>query len=334
MASRGGGRRTFTALTVAATAGFGVAACGDDDSNQDSPVLASGSATVNPITAAVARDTGASVDQTTNGTLEGFERFCAGETHINNASEAIPGDGQATDFMAMCEENGVDYVELPVALDTITLVRHADNSAVDDLTAGELRAIWEPGSEITTWSDVRGEWPDEEISLVGRGEGSATFDYFTTVVTGESGAIRDDYEAVDDPAEISAKIADDPNALGFTGVGNYLDDQDNLDQLATVSIDGVEPSLENAQDGSYGPLARPLFIYVSTEALEGGDISDFASDYVDRVADLLPSVYFYPLPGDAYDLVGERLDHRTTGSVYEGDPFSGGDVVELLQDAR
>ncbi|HIW91389.1 MAG TPA: substrate-binding domain-containing protein [Candidatus Corynebacterium avicola] len=335
-------RRTSTTLGVLTTAGITLAAltaCGDDNSadgdSGSGTITVSGSATVAPITSAVARDTGVDVDQSTEGSIAGFERFCTGETHINNASESIPGPGEETDFLAMCEENGVDFVELPVALDTITLIRHADNDLVNDLTAGELQAIWEPDSDITTWSDVRDDWPEEEINLIGRGPGSGTFDYFTRTVTGTAGEIRDDYTAVDDPTELNEAVAEDPYALGFTGVGSYLEDADNRDQLSTISVDGVEPSLEDAQDGSYGPLARPLFIYVSTEALDdsdGGspDVEGFVGDYLDRVADLLPSTYFYPLPDEAYEQVQQRFSDRTTGSLTDGEPVDGATLLDEL----
>lgn len=330
-------RRTAVFTTALATAAVTLAACGDDstDSSGSGAVTVSGSATVNPVTSAVSRDSGIGIDQSSDGTLAGFEIFCSGDSDINNASEAIPGAEENTDYMAMCEDNDVDYVELPVALDTVSLIRHADNDAVDDLTSEELRDIWSPDSDITTWSDVRPEWPDEEIALVGRGEGSGTFDYFTRVVTGTPGEIRDDYEAVDSPTGVNDYIADNPWALGFSGIGNYLEDVDNRDMLSTVSIDGVQPSLENAQDGSYGPLTRPLFIYVSTEALDDNErVGEFVDYYIDNVHDLLPNTYVHRLPEEAYDLVKQRFDNRTTGSLYAGDNSAtdgGQNVVELLR---
>lgn len=319
--------RTRTTLGVLTAPGItltAVTACGDDndtDSSSDAgssgAITVSGSATVAPITSAVSRDTDVDVDQSSEGTIAGFERFCAGESQVNNASESIPGPGQETDFIAQCEENDVDFVELPVALDTITLIRHIDNDLVDDLTTEELQSIWDPDSDISTWSDVREEWPYEEITLIGRGPGSCTFDYFTRTVTGTAGEIRDDYTAVDDPTELNEAVAEDPYALGFTGVGSYL---------------------ENAQDGSYGPLARPLYLYVSAEALDDSDDADgdspdvegFIGDYLDRVADLLPSTYFYPLPDDAYDKVQQRFTDRTTGSLSEGTPSDGAELLEKL----
>lgn len=321
--------RLFAAGAATATATV-LASCASD-ADADETIEISGSATVQPITAAVARDLGDSVSQEATGTLNGFEEFCSGGTDINNASEAIPGPGQNVDYMSMCDENGVEYVELPVAFDTLSLIRNNDNTAVDDVTLSEIQAIWAPDSDITTWSDVRPEWPDEEINLVGRGHGSATFDYFTNVAVGADGDIRDDYEVIDDPEDLSQAVAEDPWALGFTGVGSYLAAADHRDDISTVTVDGVEPSLENSQDGSYSPLTRPLFIYVSLDALQNKDsVEDFVTGYLDKVAETVPRVYFYPLPDAAYDQVRSRFVSREVGSLFDGDPHSGEDVTELL----
>lgn len=317
---------TPLAVTTGLAGALLLSACGGSD-----PVEISGSTTVAPVTALAAREAGVDIDQAEEGTVAGFERFCEGQTPINNASEAIPGAGQPVDYVQLCADNGVDFVELPIGLDALSLVRHVDNDRVEDLTLEELRAIWAPDSEVTTWSDVRPEWPEEEIVLVGRPAESGTFEYFTHHVTGEVGAIRDDYRTTHDLDELAGWIAEEPYALGFMGAGNYLSaPEESRDRLTTVAVDGVEPGRENAQDGSYAPLTRPLFLYVSLEALEDEEIESFVTGYVEQAASLMPRTYFYALSEDTYAQVEQRLADRVTGSVYEGDPYRSEPVGDLL----
>lgn len=321
-------------LALGAMGALTLTACGEGDTEQTaSPIVARGSTTVAPITELVANDGGFDVDITAEGTTTGFDTFCTGDVAINNASEAIPGEDAETDYISLCEENGVEFVELPIALDTLAVVRNSANDFASDLTMDELQAIWEPGSEVTTWSDVRQEWPDEEIELVGRPAGSGTFDYFTHHVNGEAGEIRDDYRKTDDLDQLATWISQDDNALGFMGIGNYFTaaDDEVREELSTISIEGVDPSLENAQNGSYTPLTRPLFIYVNVDSLDNDDnVEEFVTHYVENAYDLMPRTFFYRLSEDDYDNVRERLDSRTTGSLYEGDPFRSESVSDLL----
>ncbi|QNG20223.1 PstS family phosphate ABC transporter substrate-binding protein [Rhodococcus triatomae] len=318
-----------TAIVAAAALTASLAACGGN--GESTPIEISGSATVAPVTAAIARDGRFAVDIAAEGTLAGFERFCAGETAINNASEAIPGAGQRIDFVQMCADNGVEFIELPIALDALSLVRNENNSFASDLTFDELSRIWSPDSDVQTWQDVREEWPDRQISLFGRPEGSATFEYFTHFVTGEAGRIRSDYRATDDMAELAGWVAEDDDSLGFMGVGNYLAaDEEYRDRISNVAIDGVTPSRENAQSGRYTPLTRPLFLYVSTDMLDDPNVAEFVEYYIDTVNEMLPRVYFYALPDAAYPLVRQRFDDRVTGTMFGGDPFSDLPVVDAL----
>ncbi len=296
-------------------------------------IVVSGSSTVAPITQRIALEGRFAVDVAEEGTTAGFERFCTGESDINNASEAIPGAGQPVDYVQLCADNGVEFIELPIALDALSVVRHVDNDFATDLTLAELRAIWEPGSTVTTWRDVRAEWPEEEVRLAGRPPGSGTFDYFTHHVTGEVGAIREDYRATNDLDELASWIAEEPYGLGFMGVGNYLAaDEEARDVLTTVAVDGVEPSLADAQQGRYQPLTRPLFIYVSVEALaEDEEVARFVEHYLQSVEEVLPRVYFYGLPTEAYDLVAGRFAARTPGTLYGGDPYTEIDLLEALR---
>lgn len=297
-------------------------------------VTISGSSTVAPITTAMANQGGFEVEVAAEGTLDGFERFCSGETAINDASEAIPGAGQDVDYMAKCADAGVEYVELPIALDAITLVRNLENEFAGDLTMAELAQIWSPDSEVTTWSDIRPEWPDREIRLYGRPAGSGTFDYFTQRVTGEAGSIREDYQSSDDIDELASWIAEDIDGLAFMGAGNYLSvDGEDRNRLSNVDVDGVAATREHAQDGSY-PLTRPLFLYVSIAALGSEGVADFVSYYVDNVETLLPRVYYYALPSEVYSLLQQRVDDRVTGTIFGGDPFADVNVLEALQTSQ
>lgn len=323
--------RLRISLLSVATAATLLAGCTPSSSGSGG-IIISGSSTVAPITQAVALDGNVQIDLAEEGTTAGFERFCTGESHINNASTAIPGAGQPVDYVQLCEDNGVEFIELPIALDALSIVRHIDNDFVTDLTRDELRSIWEPDSEVVTWSDVRPDWPDEQIELAGRPSGSGTFDYFTHHVNGEVGAIRDDYRTTNDLGEPATWIAEDANALGFMGVGNYLAaDETSRDVITTVAVNGIEPSLMNAQGGTYSPFTRPLFIYVSLSALDTQDgLTEFVEHYLEVAYDILPRVYFYRLPHEAYDLVTERFASRTTGSLLDGDPYADASIVDLL----
>ncbi|MBB3037538.1 PstS family phosphate ABC transporter substrate-binding protein [Hoyosella altamirensis] len=324
-------QRALPVVSVAALALLVTPGC--SSSEAAAPIEVSGSSTVAPITEAIARDGRFDVAVTPEGTTDGFARFCNGETPINNASEAIPGPGQRTDYVAMCAENGVEYIELPIGLDALSLVRNEANDFAQDLTLDELKRIWSPDSGITRWSDIRPDWPAEAISLYGRPDGSGTFDYFTHFAVGEAGSIRSDYRATDDMAELARWIAEDENSLGFMGAGNYLAaDEEYRDRIANVSVEGVAPSRSNAQDGTYQPFTRPLFIYVSASAAEDAAVADFVEYYLRTVRGMLPRVFFYALPADAYPLVQQRFDDRITGTMFGGDPFTARPIMETLQE--
>lgn len=323
-------RKVFALSAVGALA---LTACSAEAEEATNPIVARGSTTVAPITELIANDGGYNVEITAEGTTNGFDAFCTGDVAINNASEAIPGEDAETDYLSLCEENGVEFIELPIALDTLAVVRNSANDFAGDLTMDELQAIWEPGSDVTTWSDVREDWPDEEIELVGRPAGSGTFDYFTHHVNGEAGEIRDDYRKTDNLDQLATWISEDDNALGFMGIGNYFTSADDevRDELATVSIEGVDPSLENAQNGTYTPLTRPLFIYVNLDSLEEDEnLEEFVTYYVDNAYEIMPRTFFYRLGEDDYENVRARLEDRTTGSIYEGDLFRSEPVSDLL----
>ncbi|OLT16365.1 phosphate ABC transporter substrate-binding protein [Serinicoccus sp. CUA-874] len=323
--------RSSTLAAAGAVLLASLAACSGDGgaaTPADGTIQVSGSSTVAPITEEMADLGRFEIQVAAEGTGDGFDRFCAGETVINDASTAI-----TTEQIAACEDEGVDFVEVPIALDALTVIRHEDNTFATDLTTDELRAIWEPDSQVRTWRDVRDDWPEQEIGLYGRPEGSGTFDYFTYRTSGEAGAIRGDYEATDDMAELTGWVADDPQALAFLGVGNYLAaDGEQRDQITNVSIDGVAPTLENAQSGDYAPFTRPLFLYVSTSALEqDAEVGEFVDYYLEHLDQVLPLVYFYPLSDEVADLAEQRWEARTTGSAFDGQPVDATALAAALE---
>lgn len=220
-----------------------------------------------------------------------------------------------------------------MGLDAVTLVRNDEADFLAELSLDQLAQLWSADSEIARWSDLDPNWPDEEVGLYGRPAGSGTLVHFTAEVLGEDGEIRSDYQGSDEINELSEWIAADPNGIGFMGVGNYLaTDGDIRRDLNNVAVEGVTPTRENTQAGQY-PLARPLFVYVSVDALEDQTVDEFMSHYVEHVEQMLPRVFYYPLPQEAYELIGSRLRDRVTGTAFEGVTTGDFDVVERLRES-
>ncbi|GAB97175.1 phosphate transport system substrate-binding protein [Kineosphaera limosa] len=319
-----------SAVVLPLVAALGLASCGARLGSGSGPIEVSGSSTVAPITTLVAREGGFDVTVEAEGTGSGFERFCAGETAINNASTAIPGAGQPVDYVAQCEQSGIEFLELPIGLDAISVVRNSQASFVDELTRAELRSIWAADSGVSSWSQVRAEWPDEPIGLYGRPDTSGTHASFSHAITQNADGLRTDYTATDDLAQLSQWIADDPGGLGYMGVGNYLSTtHEHQARVTTVAVDGLQPSLADAQSGRYGNLTRPLFLYVSTKALEDEGVARFVEYYLESAPSVLPRTYFYPLDRGAYIHTKERFAARTAGTVYGGDPFASIEAAQV-----
>ena len=297
-----------SALPVTLFLALGLTACGGQDQNTASggegdalsgEVLVDGSSTVEPLTSAAGEffleeqpDVDVSVG--TSGTGGGFEVFCQGQTDISNASRPIKDEE-----IAACEEAGIEYTELQVATDALTVVTSADNDFITCLTTEELKTLWAPEAEgkITTWDQVNPDFPAEEIELYGPGTDSGTFDYFTDEINGEEGASRTDYNASEDDNVIVQGVGGSPNALGYFG---YTYFEENSDALKAVEIDSgegcVAPSAEAAQDGSYTPLARPLFIYVNNaSAAEKPQVKAFVDFYASNDADIAEAAAYIPL---------------------------------------
>ncbi|MBF0385141.1 MAG: PstS family phosphate ABC transporter substrate-binding protein [Candidatus Omnitrophica bacterium] len=299
-----------------------------------------GSSTVFPITEAVAEEfqkenTSIKVMVGISGTGGGFKRFTRGETDISDASRPIKGSEQQAS-----RENGIDYIELPVAYDGLAVMVNPNNTWANYLTVAELKKIWEPESQskITKWSQIRDGFPDIEISLFGPGTDSGTFDYFTEAICGKSGASRGDYTASEDDNILVEGIASDTPALGYFGLAYY---EQNKDKLKLVPIDDqnelngsgpISPSMKTVMDSTYQPLARPIFIYVSAQSAGKEEVRKFVEFYLTNAAKLVEEVGYIPLPAEAYQAALERFRKGIKGSVFASkDKTVGLSMAELLR---
>ncbi|MDX6440081.1 MAG: phosphate transport system substrate-binding protein [Gaiellaceae bacterium] len=259
-------------------------------------IEADGSSTVGPYTTAAAerfqqQNPGVQVTVGVSGTGGGFERFCRGETDLSDASRPIK-DEEA----AACKAKGIEYVEFQVANDALTVVVNKDNDWAKCLTVKQLATIWGPGSKVSNWNQVDQSFPDVKLSLFGPGTDSGTFDYFTEVINGEAGASRSDYAASEDDNTIVTGVAGEKGGLGYFGFSYF---EENQDKLNAVEIDGgdgcVAPSVKTAQDGTYKPLSRPLFIYVKTDALKRPEVEAFLRYILDNETAIADAAQFVPL---------------------------------------
>ncbi|MDX5962020.1 PstS family phosphate ABC transporter substrate-binding protein [Rhodococcus opacus] len=308
------------AAVVAVAAGLALAACGgnDDTGGADGatisgPVVIDGSSTVEPLSSAAAElfmgenpDTNVTVG--TSGTGGGFEKFCAGETDVSDASRPIE-DSE----IAVCEQHGIAYSQLTVANDALSVVVNPENDWADCLTVAQLNAIWAPGSTVNNWNQVDPSFPNEPLQLFGAGSDSGTFDYFAQAVNGEEGASRTDYNPTEDDNITVQGVAATRGALGYFGY-SYL--EANADKVKGVAIDGgngcVSPSAETARDGSYTPLSRELFIYVSDAALQKPQVVSFADFYLRSNAEIVEAAGFIPLTDDQIKVALNQLDELNT----------------------
>jgi phosphate transport system substrate-binding protein len=272
-------------------------------------VIADGSSTVGPLTTAAAEafrevQPGVNVEVGISGTGGGFERFCAGETDLSDASRPIKDDEE----VPICADAGIEYVDYTVAIDALTVVVNIDNDWVDCLTVEQLETIWEPAAEgeITNWNQIDPSFPDQALSLAGPGTDSGTFDYFTDEINGEEGASRADYNASEDDNVIVQAVAGDKGGLGYFGFTYY---EENQDSLKAVEIDGgegcVAPSVDTARDGSYAPLSRPLFVYAKTESIQTKpQVAGFMDYYLNNLDAIAEAAQYVPVPED---VVSENL---------------------------
>ncbi len=292
-----------------------------------------GSSTVFPITEAVAEEFGDLTNGNVrtvvgiSGTGGGFKKFCAGETVISDASRPIK-----QKEVDLCAAAGIEYIEIPVAIDGLSVLVNPDNDFVECLTVEQLNTIWSPESEgvVTMWNQVDPSWPAEEIKLYAPGVDSGTFDYFTEAVNGDGGVSRGDFVASEDDNVLVQGISGDEFSLGYFGYAYYVENQD---KLKAVPVDGgagcVAPTDEAINDGSYAPLSRPLFIYVRADAAQEDHVAEFVRYYLNENGRRLAALVGYiPFPDEVYNLSLAKFDARTTGTVFGGDNAFKGPVAE------
>jgi phosphate transport system substrate-binding protein len=294
-----------------------------------------GSSTVFPIVEAVAEEfgilTGGNVRVTVgiSGTGGGFKKFCNSETDVSDASRPIK-----QKEVDMCSLEGVKYIELPVAIDGLTVMVNKSNDFVECMTIDELNKIWSPESEdvVTTWDQIRPEWPNEKMDLYAPGVDSGTFDYFTETVNGESQASRGDFTASENDNVLIQGISGSKYSLGYFGYAYYAE---NIDKLKAVAIDGgngcVIPNDEVINDGTYAPLSRPLFIYVSQDSSDTPHGSEFVKYFLGAEGQTLVAESGYiPFPQEVYDFGMTKFLDGITGTVFGGDNAQKGSVAEVL----
>ena len=291
---------------------FTLAGCGSNSTGEtgqlSGEVTIDGSSTTFPVTEAIAEEflavnSDIRVPIGISGTGGGFKKFIVDETDINNASRPIKDEEAQT-----AKENGVEYTELTVAFDGLSVLVNPENTWVDYLTVEELNEIWNPDSSIKLWQDVRSEWPAVEIKFYAPGTDSGTFDYFTDEINGESGAIRSDFIGSEDDNVLVQGIAGDKNALGFFGYAYYEENQDKLKIVPIDNGDGpVEPTYDTIKSGKYEPLSRPLFIYVNNKSLEKPEVKEFVTFYLETTKDIVREVGYIALPDEDYETMLERI---------------------------
>ncbi len=330
-------RNATLSVALSATTALAFTACTGGDA--PAIVAVDGSSTVFPISEAVAEGfQGANPARVTvgvSGTGGGFQKFCAGEVAVTGASRPIkPSEVEA------CEAAGIEYIELPVAYDGIAVVINPENTWATEMTVEELAALWRPEAQetVTTWSNIRSGWPDEEIHLFAPGVDSGTYDYFTKAIVGTEHASRGDITSSEDDNVLVQGVSGDRLALGFFGFAYYSENADSLTAVAVNDGDdsngagGIQPSVTAVADGTYQPLSRPIFVYVSTEAAEREEVQGLINYYLDEGRELAAEVGYIAMPDRAYELAQERFEARTTGSVFGGDGSTvGASVIEMLE---
>jgi phosphate transport system substrate-binding protein len=275
-----------------------------------------GSSTVYPITEAVAEEfrveqTDVKITVGVSGTGGGFKKFSVGETDINDASRLIKDQEMAT-----CKEHNINYVALKIAFDGLAVLANKENTWIKDITVEELKKMWEPDAQgkITKWNQIRPEWPAEEFHLYGPGVASGTYDYFTEAIVGKSGSSRGDFTASEDDNVLVQGIAGDKNALGFFGLAYY---EENIDKLKLVGVNSgkgaVLPSEETIKNGTYAPLSRPIFIYVSDRAVKKPEVISFVEFYLKNASNVVPDVGYIALPAEEYAAESEKFSTFVAG---------------------
>lgn len=320
-----------------------LAACGGSTQGQAAVVTLDGSSTVFPISEAVAEEfqkanPGVRVTVGISGTGGGFQKFCRGETDISDASRPI----SASEIDA-CKAAGIGFLELPIAYDGIAIVVNPKASWIDHITVDELKKLWSPDAQgqITRWNQIRDGWPDREIHLFGAGVDSGTYDYFTEAVVGKTGASRGDFTSSEDDNVLVQGLSSDELSLAFLPFAYY---GENKAHLKLVPVDDGKPdngagpmlpSLDSIRTGTYQPLARPIFIYVSDKAVARPEVQRFVDFYLTQGGELADEVGYVQLGGQGYQLVTDHFRARKLGTVFgEGGAQVGMTIEQLLSRER
>jgi phosphate transport system substrate-binding protein len=313
---------SLVAATVAVASGVAL-----QGANAQTLVKVDGSSTVFPLTEKAAElfqkeNPNIRVTVGVSGTGAGFRKFCNGETDISNASRPI-----LKREMEACRAKGINYIELPIAYDALAVVVNPQNTWATNLTTAELKAIWEPGSKINNWSQVRQGFPNVPLRLFSPGAASGTFDYFTEAINGRAKAQRTDVTPSEDDNVLVQGVIRDRGALAYFGLAYY---EENKARLRAVQVNGVAPSSENARNGRYTPLSRPLFIYVNAESSKRPEVSRFVSFYVRRGESIASDVGYVPLPKSAYLRILSKYTSGKTGTAFGGENQVGVTIEQIL----
>ena len=323
--------KIVSALAVAGITLFGAQAV------QAQVIKIDGSSTVYPITEAVAEEFHKSKKNAIkltvgiSGTGGGFKKFCRDETDISNASRPI-----TAKEMEDCKAAGVQYVEMPVAFDALTVVINPKNTFLKQITVAELKAMWEPAAQgkVTKWNQVNPAWPDAPIKLFGAGADSGTFEYFTEATVGKAKSSRGDYTASEDDNVLVQGVSRDINAIGYFGYAYYAENMARLKALPIVNPKtdkAVAPAEKTVIDGTYQPLSRPIFVYVKVKSLDKPEVKEFIEFYMKNAAKLTQEVKYVPLPANAYTGNLEHIAKKKYGSVFGGKNEVGITIEELMK---
>lgn len=306
-----------------------------------STIKIDGSSTVFPITEAMAEEFQAAqknkvrVTVGISGTGGGFKKFCRGETDIQDASRPIQ-----TAELEACKAAGIRFIELPIAYDATVVVVSAKNDWVSEIKVEDLKKMWAPEAQgkVTKWKQVKDTWPNENLKLFGAGSDSGTFDYFTEAIVGKAKSSRGDYTASEDDNTLVTGVANDKYALGYVPLAYYAENKGKLKALAIIGGEkapvkdkGVLPSKETVENGTYFPLSRPIFIYVSEAALKKTEVADFVKFYLKNAEKLVPEVKYVALPKKAYEIGAEHLNKKKLGTVFAGHSDVGIRIEDLMK---
>jgi phosphate transport system substrate-binding protein len=298
-------------------------------------VQVDGSSTVFPITEAMAEEfqkaKKGKVKVTVGiaGTGGGFKKFCRGETDISDASRPI-----LKQEMEACKGAGIEYFELPIAYDALTVIVNPKNDWVKALTVPDLKKMWEPSAQgkVTNWNQVRSEWPNAPLKLFGPGADSGTFDYFTEAIVGKAKSSRGDFTASEDDNVLVQGIINDRNALGYFGFSYYVENQNKLKAVPIDAGKGaVSPSAKTVEDGTYQPLSRPIFIYVSKKSMDKPEVREFVEFYLKNAPALVKQVKYVPLPQSVYTTGAEHLKKGKVGTMFGGEAEVGVKIEDLMK---